>query len=127
MLKTLLKTFDSDMNKSVEEKEFEFYLQKTGKTKNKIVLKRQWRKFGTADFDGNRKLSITEFTAFLFPQFYEGTKDLLKNSQILKDKKTNLFEEFENFQPKRVCGFKTKSMTMILIKTAEFQRLNSQR
>ena len=77
MLKTLLKTFDSDMNKIVEEKEFEFYLQKTGKTKNKTILKRQWMKFGTADFDGNRKLGITEFTAFLFPQFYEGTKDLL--------------------------------------------------
>ena len=66
------------MNKIVEEKEFEFYLQKTGKTKNKTILKRQWMKFGTADFDGNRKLGITEFTAFLFPQFYEGTKDLLK-------------------------------------------------
>ena len=76
--KTLLKTFDADYNKHVEAGEFEFYLQKTKKTKNKTILKRQWRKFGTADFDGNRKLSITEFTAFLFPQFYEGTKKGLK-------------------------------------------------
>ena len=42
--------------------------------KNAEFLQRQWRKFGTADFDGNKKLAIKEFTAFLFPQYFEGTK-----------------------------------------------------
>lgn len=96
-----LKIYDLDGDNMVSDDEFRTHLEFEDK-KNAEFLQRQWRKFGTADFDGNKKLAIKEFTAFLFPQYFEGTKGEWMQDRLLiydlnKDGKIS-FEEFIKFK-----------------------------